>query len=153
MLYPVLGWVFVWLWLCFLTWPNWGLGGGRGWKFHFPICLIIFPYQGIISQKKFPQKKMVLWPQLGGGGRPLCGGHHPKVPLFFDAAPYLSLNVSLFFISGASPQQSFYHSPFLTSVTRGGAWPIICICFRTGYLCIFSSLSALFGAFSTEHLL
>ena len=23
----------------------------------------------------------------GGGGKPLCGGHHPKVPLFFDAAP------------------------------------------------------------------
>ena len=28
---------------------------------------------------------MVLWPQLGGD-RPLCDGHHPKVPLFFDAA-------------------------------------------------------------------
>ena len=22
-----------------------------------------------------------------GGGMPLCSGHHPKVPLFFDAAP------------------------------------------------------------------
>ena len=34
--YPVLGWVFGWLWLCTLTWPNQGWGGG--WKFHFPIC-------------------------------------------------------------------------------------------------------------------
>ena len=36
---------------------------------------------------------MALWPQLGGGGgRPLCGGHHLKVPLFFDAAPYAILD-------------------------------------------------------------
>ena len=27
---------------------------GRGWKFHFPICSIIFPYQGILANKKFP---------------------------------------------------------------------------------------------------
>ena len=36
-----------------------------------------FSDSGDSKQKKFPTKKVVL-----------CGGHHPKVPLFFDAAPY-----------------------------------------------------------------
>ena len=71
-------WLFT---LCTLTWPNWGWGGVGGWKFHFTIGSIIFPYQGILSKKK-SYKKGLLWQQLGGGGRPLCGGHHPKVPLF-----------------------------------------------------------------------
>ena len=36
-------------------------------KFHFQICSIIFPYQGILSKKK-SNKKVVLWPQMVGGG-------------------------------------------------------------------------------------
>ena len=30
--------------------------------------------------KKFPQKKWYF--DHNSGGRPLCGGHHPKIPLF-----------------------------------------------------------------------
>ena len=37
--------------------------------------------------KNSPQKSGTLTTTRGGGGRPFCGGHTPKVPLFFDAAP------------------------------------------------------------------
>ena len=77
MLYPVLGWVFGWLWLCFLTWPNWGWGGGE--NFTFQSVQLFFRIRGLYAKKNF-HKKVVLWPQLGVG--PLCGGHHQKVPLF-----------------------------------------------------------------------
>ena len=96
MVYPVLGWIFGWLWRCTLTWPNWGWGGGGGWKFHFPTCSINFLYQGILSNKKFShKKKWYFHHNWGRGGSPLCGGHHPKVPLFFfDAAPNRSLKIT-----------------------------------------------------------
>ena len=35
----------------------------RGWKFHFPICSIIFPYK----QKKIPTKKWYFDHNSGGG--------------------------------------------------------------------------------------
>ena len=41
----------------------------------------LFSLSGDSKQKKIPTKKS----GTTGGG--ICGGHHPKVPLFFDAAP------------------------------------------------------------------
>ena len=77
------------LWLSLLK-----LGMEGGWEFNFPFCSIIFPYQGILS-KKNPTKKCYFDHNWGGkGGRPHCGGHHPKVQLFFDAAPNASLSSS-----------------------------------------------------------
>ena len=45
----------------------------------------LFSISGDSKQKKIPIKKV--WSKSGSltttlGGRPLCGGHHPKVPLF-----------------------------------------------------------------------
>ena len=65
--------------------------GGGGENFSFQSVQLFFRIRGFWANKKIPTKKVVLWPQLGGEGRPLCCGHHPKVPLFFDAAPYQSL--------------------------------------------------------------
>ena len=97
MVYPVLGWIFGWLWRCTLTWSNWGWGEGGGWKFHFPTCSINFLYQGILSNKKFShKKKWYFHHNWGRGGSPLCGGHHPKVPFFFLTPP---LNKLLLFIT------------------------------------------------------
>ena len=44
----------------------------------------LFNYFSVFSHKK----SGTLNTTRGGEGRPLCGRHHPKVPLFFDAAPY-----------------------------------------------------------------
>ena len=76
--------------------------GEGGWKFHFPTCSIIFPYQGILSNKKFSHKKVVPWPQLGAGS-PLCGGHHPKVQVFLT--PPL-IEFKCVWIKGDSPRKS-----------------------------------------------
>ena len=49
-----------------------------------------FSVSGDSKQKKNPTKMWYFDHNWGGGDdRPLCGGHHPKVPLFFDAAPLL----------------------------------------------------------------
>ena len=45
-LYPVLGWVFGWLRLCTLTWPNWGWGGGGGENFTFQSVQLFFRIRG-----------------------------------------------------------------------------------------------------------
>ena len=88
MVYPVLGWIFGWLWRCTLTWSNWGWGEGGGWKFHFPTCSIIFPYQGILSNKKFSHKKTgTLTTTGGGGGVATLWWAPPKSTTFFDVAP------------------------------------------------------------------
>ena len=39
-----------------------------------------FSVSGDSKQKKIPTKKWYF--DHNSGGRPLCGGHHPKVPLF-----------------------------------------------------------------------
>ena len=59
-------------------------------KISLSNLLNYFSVSGDSKQKKIYHKKSgTLTPTGGGGGvRPLCGGHHPKVPLFlFDAAP------------------------------------------------------------------
>ena len=90
MLYPVWDcWIHdsSWLWLCTLTWHNWGWGG-RGEISHSNLINYFSVSGDSKQQKKYPPKKV--WQQLlgGGEGRPLCDEHHPKIPLFY-VAPYV----------------------------------------------------------------
>ena len=59
--------------------------GGGGVKISLSSLINYFSVSGDSKHKKnFRQKKLVPSPQLGeGGGSPLCGGHHPKAPIFF----------------------------------------------------------------------
>ena len=59
-------------------------------KISLSILFNYFSVSGDSEQKKISNKKSgTLTTTRGVGGRPLCGGHHPKVPLFLDAAPYV----------------------------------------------------------------
>ena len=54
-------------------------------NFHFSICSIIFPYQGILSKKISAQKRGSLTTTAEGVGHFVVGT--TQIPLFFDAAP------------------------------------------------------------------
>ena len=59
------------------------VGDGGEVKISLPNLLNYFSESGDFKQKKIPTKKWYFdhnW--VGLGGRPLCGGHHPKVQLF-----------------------------------------------------------------------
>ena len=77
------------LWLCLI---EVGEAGGVV-KISLSNLFNYFSVSGDSKQKKI-HKKVVLWPQLGRGGvRPLCGGHNPKVTIFFlrNLLPQLSV--------------------------------------------------------------
>ena len=58
------------------------VGEGKNFTFNY------FSISGYSKQKKIHHKKVVVWPQLGRErGRPLCGGHHPKLPLSVLSLP------------------------------------------------------------------
>ena len=87
MLYPVLGWVFGWLWLFSLTWPNWCWGGV---KISLSNLFNYFSVSGDSKQQKiFPQKKWYFDHNGGGGGV----GHFvvgtTQKYHFFDAPMYV----------------------------------------------------------------